>query len=135
MKPLAGIRVLDLTRLLPAPYATQLLVDLGAEVIKVEDPQGGDYVRYTPPLLADGQSALFWALNRGKKSITLDLKDAADKARFLSLCESADVVVESFRPGVMDKLGLAPAAHHGELYARVRGALGRAPVGDTPCSA
>jgi alpha-methylacyl-CoA racemase len=110
IQPLAGVRVLDLTRLLPGPYATQLLVDLGAEVIKVEDPQGGDYVRYTPPLLADGQSALFWALNRGKKSITLDLKNPDDKARFLALCETADVVVESFRPGVMEKLGLAPAS-------------------------
>ena len=81
-----------LSRLLPGPYCTQLLVDLGAEVIKVEDPQGGDYVRYTPPLLDDGQGALFWALNRGKKSITLDLKDPQDHARFLALCETADVV-------------------------------------------
>jgi crotonobetainyl-CoA:carnitine CoA-transferase CaiB-like acyl-CoA transferase len=110
MQPLSGVRVLDLSRLLPGPYCTQLLVDLGAEVIKIEDPAGGDYVRYTPPLLEDGQSALFWLLNRGKKSVTLDLKSHADQGKFLGLCETADVVLESFRPGVMEKLGLSPRA-------------------------
>jgi crotonobetainyl-CoA:carnitine CoA-transferase CaiB-like acyl-CoA transferase len=95
--------------LLPGPFCTQLLVDLGAEVIKVEDPAGGDYLRHLPPHLSDGCCVLFHAINRGKKSVTLDLKDTDARARFLSLTKTADVVVESFRPGVMDKLGLAPA--------------------------
>ncbi len=107
---LSGVRVLDLSRLLPGPFCTQLLCDLGAEVIKIEDPQGGDYLRWTPPLLDDGTSALFHALNRGKKSVTLDLKAADGAAGFRKLLASADVVVESFRPGVMEKLGFSPAS-------------------------
>ena len=107
---LAGIRVVDLSRLLPGPFCTQILVDLGAEVIKVEDPNGGDYLRHMPPQLDDGTCVLFHALNRGKKSVCLDLKDARDNARFRALVKTADVVVESFRPGVLEKLGLAPAA-------------------------
>lgn len=107
--PLVGVRVLDLSRLLPGPYCTQLLRDLGAEVIKVEDPHGGDYVRHTPPLLADGNSVFFHALNRGKKSVCLDLKNDGDRERFLALVATADVVVEGFRPGVLDKLGVGPA--------------------------
>jgi crotonobetainyl-CoA:carnitine CoA-transferase CaiB-like acyl-CoA transferase len=106
--PLAGIRVLDLSRLLPGPFCTQLLCDLGAEVIKVEDPEGGDYLRWTPPLLDDGTSVLFHALNRGKKSVTLDLKSAAGATALRKLLAAADVVVESFRPGVMEKLGFSP---------------------------
>lgn len=109
MTALQGLRVLDLSRLLPGPFATQLLVDLGAEVIKIEDPQGGDYLRHMPPQLDDGTCVVFHALNRGKKSVALDLKDAASRDRFLALAQTADVVVESFRPGVLDKLGLAPA--------------------------
>lgn len=109
MTVLEGLRVLDLSRLLPGPFATQLLVDLGAEVIKIEDPHGGDYLRNMPPLLEDGTSVLFHALNRGKKSIVLDLKSAADRERLLALAKDADVVVESFRPGVLDKLGVSPA--------------------------
>ena len=103
---LDGVRVLDLSRLLPGPFATQLLCDLGAEVIKVEDPHGGDYLRVTPPLLDDGTSVLFHALNRGKHSVVVDLKTDDGRADFLRLCERADVVVESFRPGVMDRLGV-----------------------------
>ena len=108
--PLAGVRVLDLSRLLPGPFCTQLLADLGAEVIKVEDPQGGDYLRWTPPLLDDGTSVLFHALNRGKKSVTVDLKSADGASQFRKLLGSADVVVESFRPGVMEKLGFSPVS-------------------------
>jgi crotonobetainyl-CoA:carnitine CoA-transferase CaiB-like acyl-CoA transferase len=106
---LTGIRVLDLSRLLPGPFCTQLLADLGADVVKVEEPVGGDYLRQMPPLLHDGTSALFHSVNRGKRSVTIDLKSAAGHERFLRLCADADVVVESFRPGVMQKLGLAPA--------------------------
>lgn len=108
--PLDGIRILDLSRLLPGPFCTQLLADLGAEVIKIEDPQGGDYLRWVSPLLDDGTSVLFHALNRGKKSVTLDLKSADGLKHFRALAAAADVVVESFRPGVMEKLGLAPSS-------------------------
>ena len=99
MNPLlAGIRILDLSRLLPGPFCTLYLAQMGAEVIKVEEPKGGDYCRALSP-------ELFALVNRGKKSVTLDLKNADDVARFHALVKTADVVLESFRPGVMDKLG------------------------------
>ncbi len=107
--PLQGVTVLDLSRLLPGPYATQVLADLGATVIKVEEPRGGDYLRHMPPFAGD-HSALFLALNRGKQSIALDLKAPADVETFKALVARVDVVVESFRPGVMDKLGVGYAA-------------------------
>lgn len=110
MLPLEGVRVLDLSRLLPGPFCTQLLVDLGADVVKVEDAEGGDYLRWTPPLLDDGTSVLFHCLNRGKKSVSLDLKSEAGKAGLRKLLATADVLVESFRPGVMEKLGFSPAS-------------------------
>ena len=102
---LTGIRVLDLSRLLPGPFLTMVLADMGADVVKVEDPKLGDYLRAFPPAKG-GMSGRFLAVNRGKRSIALDLKDAAPKATFLAMVEKADVVVESFRPGVMAKLGL-----------------------------
>jgi crotonobetainyl-CoA:carnitine CoA-transferase CaiB-like acyl-CoA transferase len=104
--PLEGIRVLDLTRLLPGPYCSLLLADYGADVIKVEDPKSGDYSRWYEPKVNDDQSAMFISLNRNKRSITLDLKDEKDKEAFISLIKTADVLIESFRPGVMDRLGL-----------------------------
>jgi crotonobetainyl-CoA:carnitine CoA-transferase CaiB-like acyl-CoA transferase len=104
--PLEGIRVLDLTRLLPGPYCSLLLADYGADVIKVEDPKSGDYARWYEPKVNDDQSAMFISLNRNKRSITLDLKDEKDKEAFVSLIKTADVLIESFRPGVMDRLGL-----------------------------
>ncbi len=107
--PLAGVRVLDLTRLLPGGYCTLLLADLGAEVVKVEDPQGGDYSRLMPPFTPDGVGAVYAALNRGKQSVILDLKRDEDRDLFLRLAERADVVVESFRPGVLDRLGVGLA--------------------------
>lgn len=103
--PLDGIRVLDLTRLLPGPYCTLLLADFGADVIKVEDPKVGDYARWYEPLIED-QSAMFLSLNRNKRSITLDLKSDRDREVFIELVKTADVVIESFRPGVMERLGL-----------------------------
>lgn len=106
MLPLEGIRVLDLTRLLPGPYCSLLLADYGADVIKVEDPKSGDYSRWYEPKVNDDQSAMFISLNRNKRSITLDLKDEKDKEAFISLIKTADVLIESFRPGVMDRLGL-----------------------------
>ena len=103
--PLTGIRVLDLTRLLPGAYCTLLLADMGADVIKVEQPGAGDYMRWTPPLVG-GQSALFNAINRNKRSVTLNLKSDAGRDLLLRLVDGADVLVEGNRPGVMDRLGL-----------------------------
>jgi len=109
--PLSGIRVLDLTRLLPGPFCTMLLADMGADVIKVEEPSTGDYMRWTPPLV-DGQSALFNAINRNKRSLTLNLKSEAGRDLLLRLVERSDVLVEGNRPGVMDRLGLGwPVIH------------------------
>lgn len=101
---LDGIRVLDLTRLLPGPYATQLLADMGADVIKVERPGVGDYARAVD---AAWESDLFGALNRGKRSVTLDLKTDEGCEAFLGLASESDVVIEGFRPGVVDRLGVS----------------------------
>ena len=106
---LRGVRVLDLSRLLPGPFLTMVLADMGADVIKVEDPRVGDYLRAFPPAKG-GVSGRYLAVNRGKRSIAIDLKAPAGRDAFLRLAERADVVVESFRPGVMDKLGLGYAA-------------------------
>lgn len=104
-QPLRGIRVLDLTRLLPGPMATQHLADMGADVIKIEDPGAGDYARTMGPVRRE-VSQFFVAVNRGKRFLQLDLKSAAGRDAFLAMVDDADVVVESFRPGVMDRLGL-----------------------------
>ena len=106
--PLHGVRVIDLSRLLPGPLATLILSDLGAEVIRVENPAGDDYTRHLEPLYPDGMGAVFHTLNRGKKSVALDLKTVSGLDCFLQMLESADVLVESFRPGVLKKLNLAP---------------------------
>jgi alpha-methylacyl-CoA racemase len=103
--PLEGVCILDLTRLFPGPLATMMLGDLGAEVIKVEDPRTGDLTRYWPPL-KEGIGAGFLALNRSKLSLTINLKEPRGRDLFLKLCQKADVVVEGFRPGVMDRLGI-----------------------------
>lgn len=104
-RPLEGIRVLDLSRLLPGPFLTMVLADLGADVVKIEDPKVGDYLRVFPPVKG-GVAGRYLAVNRGKRSLALDLKAAAHVEAFLALVERADVVIESFRPGVMAKLGL-----------------------------
>ena len=111
MQPLAGIKVLDLSRLLPGPFASLVLADLGALVDKVEDAAGGDYLRVMPPLsgVPRDTSSVFLALNRNKRSITLDLKKPVARAAFERLASSYDVVLESFRPGVLDRLGLSHA--------------------------
>jgi crotonobetainyl-CoA:carnitine CoA-transferase CaiB-like acyl-CoA transferase len=108
--PLTGLRVLDFTRVLSGPYLTQLLADLGAEVIKIESPAGDDTRAYLPPGRA-GQSANFMGLNRLKKSVVLDLKAERDRERAVALAMKSDVLVENFRPGTMDRLGLG----YGEL--------------------
>ena len=106
--PLAGIRILDLTRLLPGPVATLHLADLGAEVIKIEDPQVGDYAR-TLGTGTGEDSAYFRMINRNKQGLRLDLKKPEGVEIFLRLASEADVIVESFRPGVVDKLGIGYA--------------------------
>src|SRR5271168_2907024 len=109
MKALAGIRVLDWTRLLPGPFATMVLGDLGAQVDKLEDLQGADYLRHIPPLLGD-TSSMFLALNRNKRSACLDLKKPSGRNAFLALARCYDVLIEQFRPGVLDRLGVSHAA-------------------------
>ncbi|HET9597123.1 MAG TPA: CaiB/BaiF CoA-transferase family protein [Anaeromyxobacteraceae bacterium] len=104
MLPLQGLRVLDLSRLLPGPYASLVLADLGADVVKVEDPKGGDYLRWIPPLAGE-QSGAFHALNRNKRSLALDLKTPGGAEVLLRLARRADVLLESFRPGVLERLG------------------------------
>ncbi|MGH2950969.1 MAG: CaiB/BaiF CoA transferase family protein, partial [Solirubrobacterales bacterium] len=111
--PLSDIRVLDLTRLLPGGFCSLLLADLGADVVKVEDTGAGDYVRWAPPYYGDEEhqalgtrSALYLALNRGKRSIRLDLKADGGRDALLRLARDCDVVLDGFRPGVLDKLGV-----------------------------
>jgi len=104
-RPLEHLRVLDLSRLLPGPYCTLLFADLGADVIKVEEPGKGDYIRWMPPMAGDVSSGHL-ALNRGKRSMTLNLKHPDGVATMKRLVRTADVVLESFRPGVMDRLGV-----------------------------
>jgi crotonobetainyl-CoA:carnitine CoA-transferase CaiB-like acyl-CoA transferase len=104
--PLAGIRILDLTHMLSGPYASMLLGDLGADVVKVESPSRPDRARSVPPYRVGDQSAYYLSLNRNKRSVALDLKELADRRRFLELVRTADVVFENFRPGVADRLGL-----------------------------
>ena len=102
---LDGVRVLDLSRLLPGPFLTMVLADLGADVVKVEEPRVGDYMRDFPPR-GEGMSGRYLTVNRNKRSVAMDLKDDLERERFLRMAAQADVVVESFRPGVMDRLGV-----------------------------
>lgn len=104
--PLEGVRVLELANYIAGPYCGMILGDLGAEVIKIENPQGGDFSRLTSPFV-DGESAGFMALNRNKKSLALNLKAERGRAIFLDLVRTADVLIENFRPGTMEDLGLA----------------------------
>jgi alpha-methylacyl-CoA racemase len=116
-RPLGDVKVLDLTRLLPGGFCSLLLADFGADVVKVEDTGMGDYVRWAPPYYGSDaeqalgtRSALYLALNRGKRSIRIDLKSEAGRDAFLRLAADYDVVLESFRPGVLDRLGVGYAA-------------------------
>ena len=103
--PLQGIRILDLTRLLPGPLGTMLMADMGAEVIKIEDPNAPDYVRVFPPFVG-GESVNYLAHNRSKRSMLLDYKSEEGRKIFFELIKTADVVVEQFRPQFLDKIGL-----------------------------
>jgi len=115
-RPLEGFRILDLTRLLPGPALTMHLADLGADVIKVEDTGEGDYMRGFPPLTRNAEgaevNAAFENINRGKRSICLDLKQPQGRDLLLRLVDTADALVEGFRPGVMDRLGVGWQALH-----------------------
>lgn len=104
--PLQEMKLLDLTRLLPGPYCTMLLADMGADVIKVEDIEGGDYLRWNPPISKSGMSVHFHTLNRNKRSIALNLKKEEGRELLMELAGWADVLVEQFRPGVMERLGI-----------------------------
>lgn len=132
--PLSGIKVLDLSRVLAGPYCTALLADLGAEIIKLEPPQGDDY-RHVGPF-KDGESALFTLNNRGKKSIALDLKKPADMKLAQALAARVDVVVENFRPGVAARLGLGAealrAANPRLIYCSISGFGQEGPFKDLP---
>ena len=122
--PLSGITVVDLTRVLAGPYCTMVLADLGARVIKIEAPESGDDSRHYGPFV-NGKSAYFMAMNRGKESLALDLKAAADRTIFERLLERADVLVENFRPGAMERLGYGwddlHAKHPRLIYAAASG--------------
>lgn len=133
--PLAGIRILDLTRVLAGPYCTTLLWELGAEVLKVEQPGHGDDTRAFPPFV-NGESVYFASVNRGKRSLALDLKNADDRAVFERLLERADVLVENFRPGAMDRLGYSYEAikdrYPALIYAAISGFGHTGPYRDLP---
>lgn len=110
-RPLAGVRVLEFGQIVTAPFCSLLLADFGADVVKVENPEGGDGMRQWPPLMQESDggerfSGNFASLNRNKRSLVADLKDAQQVQRLRELCASADIVLENFRPGVMDRLGL-----------------------------
>ena len=122
--PLLGLRILDLTRLLPGPLGTMLMADMGADVIKIEDPNAPDYVRAFPPYV-NGESANYLAYNRSKRSVLLDYGSPDGRAQFLELAKTADVVVEQFRPGHLDRLGIgyeaARAVNPRIIYVSVTG--------------
>ena len=124
--PLTGLRVLDLSRLLPGGYCTLVLADLGADVIKVEEPGRGDTLRAWPPPASNGISGPYLALNRGKRSLTCNLKNPDGREVLRDLVRSADVLVESFRAGVMDRLGtgyLFASRHKNGRLSRLREAV------------
>lgn len=136
MKPLDGIKVLDLTRVLAGPYCTMLLADMGADVVKVERPGAGDDTRAFGPPFVNGESAYFMSINRNKRSLTLNLKE--DKARQIlrQLLETVDVVVENFRPGTMESFGFGYEAVHdfnpGLVFCSISGYGHTGPDADLP---
>ncbi len=134
--PLAGVKVLDLTRVLAGPYCTMFLGDLGAEVVKIEQPEVGDDTRAWGPPFAGGESAYFLCINRNKKSVTLDLKSNQAVGLLRRLAEGADVLVENFRPGTMERLGLGErelrAVNPRLIYASLSGFGADGPMKDWP---
>ncbi len=136
MRPLQGIKVLDLSWVYAGPFGTLILNDLGAEVVKLETPGIGDYTRYFPPLRNDW-SGYFYMLNRGKKSITLNLKSEEGKKIFFDLIKHFDVVTENFVPGTLDRLGVgyetAKEVNPGIIYASISGFGSNGPYSKLPC--
>jgi formyl-CoA transferase len=134
--PLDGVRVLDLTRVLAGPYCTMFLGDLGAEVVKVEQPGVGDDTRGWGPPFTGGESAYFLCVNRNKKSVTIDLKSKEGVALLRRLAERADVLIENFRPGTMERLGLGEkelrATNPQLIYASLSGFGANGPMSDAP---
>ncbi len=122
--PLAGVLIADFSRILAGPYATMLMADLGAEVIKVEGPAGDDTRTWTPPV-RDGESTYYLGINRGKRSIALDLREEADAAAARELARRADVLIENFKPGGLDRFGLGyddvRVANPGIVYTSITG--------------
>ncbi|MBL3679071.1 CoA transferase [Leucobacter chromiireducens subsp. solipictus] len=122
---LAGIRVADFSRVLAGPHATMILADLGADVLKIESPEGDGTRQWNPPTNAIGQSTYFAGVNRGKRSVVCDLRDPAGRERAWELAATADVVIENFKPGTMDKFGLSyaevAAANPGVVYCSISG--------------
>jgi crotonobetainyl-CoA:carnitine CoA-transferase CaiB-like acyl-CoA transferase len=136
MDPLSGLRVVDLTRILAGPYCTQALADAGADVVKIEEPGKGDDTRgWGPPFVA-GESTYFLSVNRGKRGMTLDLKREGGRELLWRLLERADVLVENFRPGTLDRLGFSWDAVHGRcprvVYASISGYGPDGPWGGKP---
>ena len=135
MLPLDGVVLLDLTRLLPGPYCSMILADLGARVIKVEPPPPGDYMREFEPKLKK-ESAFYYAVNRNKESVSLNLKEESDRETFLKLVSKAHVLMEGFRPGVMDRLGLGyerlREVNPGLVYCAITGFGQDGPYRDLP---
>ncbi|WP_410652792.1 CaiB/BaiF CoA transferase family protein [Amycolatopsis sp. cmx-4-54] len=134
MLPLSGITVLDFSRVLAGPMATQVLAELGADVIKVERPGSGDESRLMQPVLPSGESAYYFAFNRGKRSVVIDLKTDSGRRLAAGLAATADVVVENFLPGAMDRLGLGysqlSAANPGLVYVSCTGFGQHGPYSD-----
>jgi len=135
-KPLGGVRVLDLTWVYAGPFATMMLSDLGADVIKVEGPPFGDWTRLAPPL-RNGHSGYFYMLNRRKRSIALDLKQEEGRRLFLRLVERSDVVAENFQAGTLDRLGVgyerAQQVNPRIIYGSINGFGSAGPYSDRPC--
>lgn len=133
--PLEGLRILDLSWVLSGPFCTMTLCDLGAEVIKCERPPFGDVARTTGPL-KDGESGYFFSVNRGKRSISIDLKQEEGKRLFIELAKEFDVLVENFRPGTLDRLGVGyevlSAAHPGLIYCAISGYGQTGPMASLP---
>ena len=103
--PLDHIRVIDLSRVLAGPFCTMMLGDMGAEIIKIENPDGGDDTRGWPPFYEGGESSYFQSVNRNKKSLTLDLKSEEGKKILKELIKNSDVLIQNFRPGAIERLG------------------------------
>jgi CoA:oxalate CoA-transferase len=134
-QPLSGVRILDFTRMLAGPFCTAMLADAGADVIKIEHPKGGDDTRHFAPRYGS-ESAFFMMLNRGKKSLALDLKAKEGRDVAIELIKSSHVVIENFKPGVADKLGIgyqaAKSVNPSVIYASISGYGQTGPLADNP---